>query len=305
MLNRGTLSSTAISLALWAAAVGGYVLLAVAFVDRKIDPNGGTGSAAADAFAYWLAGRHLATGEPLYGLTAGQHGAFLYPPIMAQLIAPFAALPLPVFVWLWRAVEFVALMTIVGSIRNAGIALLVFPALIAELEAANVNLLVAGALAAMIRGNGRGLGPAILPKLSALAAVPAGLARDKTGTLVGLVLGLALIMGSIVIAADLWRAYLEFLPKVGNPGDQGYNVGRFVSTEVRLAAGAVFAVVAIRSPIYAPIAVTLASPVLWFNSLSTLVACIAAFPAVTGMRFADRATRAARPATESHVAIPD
>ena len=282
-MNRSSRFRTAlVPIALWVVAAAGYALLASVLASRTIDENAGTGSAGADAFAYWLAGRHLVEGEPVYGLFAGGHGAFLYPPVIAQLLAPVSFLPLALFVWAWRAVELLALRWIVGSWRNTGISLLVFPALLGELEAGNVNLVVGAALAALIRGDGRFVGPSALPKFAALAALPAALARDRRGTVSGLAVAAVASLVSLALAPDLWRQYAEFLPHAGDPSDQFYNVGRLVPTPVRFAAAGLLAILAIRAPIYAPVAVTLASPVLWFHNLSVLTACVAAFPRLTG-----------------------
>lgn len=282
MTERAQFRAVVVRVGLWIAALAGYVLLALVLSSRSIDENAGTGAAAADAFAYWSAGRHLIAGQPLYGLFAGGHGAYLYPPIVAQIVAPLSILPLAVFVWAWRAVELLALRSIVGSWRNAGIALLLVPALLGELEAGNVNLVVAAALAALIRGDGRLVGIASIPKFATLAALPAALAIDRRGALRGMAVAGALVMVSIVASFGLWQEYVRFLPQAGDPGNQFYNVGRIVPTPVRFAAAAVFAILAVRAPICAPVAVTLASPVLWFHNLSVLVACVAAFPRLVG-----------------------
>lgn len=262
----------------WLAALAGYALLALTLSDRVIDEHGGTGSAAADAFAYWTAGRHLLAGEPIYGLFAGAHGAYLYPPPLAQAVAPLSLLPLAAFVWGWRAAELLALRWIVGSWRNAGIGLLVFPALLGELEAGNVNLFVAAAVAASIRGDGRWLGPAALTKFAALAAVPAAIVHGRRRALAGLAVAAAIVALSFALDPSLWREYVAFLPLAGDPSNQFYNVGRLIPTEVRFLAAGLSAIAAVRAPILSPIAVTLATPVLWFHNLSILVACVAAVP---------------------------
>ena len=52
------------------------------------------GGYAYDAHAYWLAGRHVLEGAPLYERVAiDAPGAISYPPLFAQLWAPLALLP--------------------------------------------------------------------------------------------------------------------------------------------------------------------------------------------------------------------
>src|SRR5215207_7113314 len=134
-------------------SIVGYVLCLQALLAHGILQAGGEGGG--DVFAYWTAGGNLRSGAPVYGAGVGGYAAFLYPPPLAQLFVPLSALPFPVATWIWRSVELVALRIAVGSWRNVGIAMLVWPPVIAELDEANVHLLVAAAVAAAIRGDAR------------------------------------------------------------------------------------------------------------------------------------------------------
>jgi len=254
-------------------ALVGFALLAWNLRSPIVE-QGATG--ASDARAYWTAARAVAAGAPVYIATVGEPLAFLYPPIVAEALAPFGSLPLVVFAWGLRALEILALRSILGSWRWSGVALLMFPPLLAEIEAANVNLLVAAALVALIRGDGRWIGLASLPKFSGLAAVPYGLVRDRRGTVVGLIAVAALVAASVLANPGLWSTYLEFLAHMPPADDQFYNVGRVVPSWLRLAIAGILTVLAIRRPVVLPLAVTLASPVLWFNSLSVLIATVPA-----------------------------
>ena len=260
----------------WALALAGFLFCAWGLGSREFSETGGTGSAGADAFAYWRAGRHLLAGTPVYDLTVGQHGAYLYPPPLAQLVAPLSLLPLWVFGWGWRLVEVLALRVAVGSWRTAGISMLIFPPVFAEIEAANVNLVIAAAVAEAIRGRAWAIGPTALTKLTALTAIPAVFRFDRRGLAAGLAVAVVIVGVSVLLSPGLWQDYLAVLGRLEDPTNQFYNVGRLVPTELRLGAAALLAIAAWRYPILAPIAVTFASPVLWFNTLSTLVACWAA-----------------------------
>src|SRR5688572_21318852 len=51
----------------------------------------GAGGLAFDAHSYWLAGRNVLAGQPLYADVAiDALGAYRYPPLFAQLWAPFS-----------------------------------------------------------------------------------------------------------------------------------------------------------------------------------------------------------------------
>jgi Glycosyltransferase family 87 len=233
---------------------------------------------ASDARAYWAAGRRLLQGTTLYADTAGQPFAFLYPPIAAQLVAPFSLLPLPVFAWGIRVLELLCLRYVVGSWRLAGVSMILCLPVVAEIEAGNINLLIAAALAAAIRDDNRWLVLAAVPKFAALAALPFALARNRRALAFGAAGALLTCAVSLLYAPDLWRAYATFLLSQPSVDDQWYNVGRVVPFPARLLFAGACALIAIRRPAFMPVAVALSAPVVWFNSLSVLVAIV---PAMT------------------------
>src|ERR1035437_10106571 len=70
---------------IWAAVT------AVSLVWERVAKDGWP---AYDTNAYWLAGRHLLDGVPVYSpSTISTFGAFKYPPIFAQLCIPLALIP--------------------------------------------------------------------------------------------------------------------------------------------------------------------------------------------------------------------
>ena len=233
------------------------------------------GAGAIDVLAYWTAGRGLLDGQSIYGIPVGGYSAFLYPPIFAQLVAPFSALPLDVFVWAWRGLELVCLRAAVGSWRNAGLAILFWPPVIAELDAGNVHLVIAAAVAMGIRGDARALVPAAFTKFASLAAVPGAIALDRRGLLIGAGVALAASAVSFAIAPQLWFDYLAFITRATEPQSHGFDLGSFIWTPLRLAIAAGFALAAVVWPRLSAVAVTLAYPVLWLNGLSTLTAIVA------------------------------
>jgi len=260
----------------------GFAMLAWNLTSPIVE-HGTTG--ASDARAYWAAGRRLLQGTALYADTAGQPFAFLYPPIAAQLVAPLSLLPLPVFAWGIRVLELLCLRYVVGSWKLAGASMIVCLPVVAEIEAGNINLVIAAALAAAIRGDNRWLVPAAVPKFTALAALPFALGRNRRALVLGALGAATLCALSVLSAPDLWRSYATFVISQPSVDNQWYNVGRVVSLPARLLGAAVCALIAIRRPVFMPVAVALSAPVLWFNSLSVLVAIV---PAMT----VDSATRA-------------
>ena len=255
------------------ASLMGYLLGFKTLLEHGILSLGGAG--AIDALAYWTAGRSLLDGHAVYGIPVGGFTAYLYPPVFVQVVAPFSALPLDVFVWAWRAFELGCLRVAVGSWRNAGLAILLWPPVIAELDAGNVHLIVAAAVAMTIRGDARALLPAVLTKFASLAAVPAAIRLDRRGLLVGAGVALAASALSFALAPQLWHDYLAFITRATEPNSTGYNIGSFIWTPLRLGIATGFALAAVAWPRLSVVAVTLAYPVLWLHGLSTLTALVA------------------------------
>ncbi|HSO30441.1 MAG TPA: hypothetical protein VLS28_11090 [Candidatus Sulfomarinibacteraceae bacterium] len=250
----------------------GYALLARVLLVNGIQDAGGLGGI--DAIAYWTAAGHALRGEPLYGIESFEFAAYQYPPPFAQVLAPASLLPMPVFVWLWRAVELVGLRLATGGWIRAGIAILVFPPVLAELDAGNVHLAMAGVTALAMRGIAAPVAPAALVKLAAWPLAPLAWLRDRRGLLLGVGVAAIVAIGSIVLATDAWREYFDFLAS-GTLPTGSYNVLVGVPVVPRLIAAAAFGLAAVRWIRLAPIAVLLAYPVVWFHGLSTLTAVVA------------------------------
>ena len=170
-----TTSHPAVANALaWLLALVGFGVLSASLID-SIGRNGGT---AYDFHAFWLAGHHLLTGQPLYSAVGiGDPGAYRYVPTFAFLMAPLSLVPELPMTWLYRGVAILCLRYLVGSWRAVGWSLL-FPPVVIELLALNVTLPIAAAGRWALRGN-----PA------ASAGIPAAS---------------ALKYGSVMLAAFLW-----------------------------------------------------------------------------------------------------
>lgn len=250
----------------------GYAYLARVLLVNGIQGAGGLGGI--DAIAYWTAAGHALRGEPLYGVESFEFAAYQYPPPFAQVLAPASLLPMPLFVWMWRAVELVGLRLATGGWIRAGIAILVFPPVLAELDAGNVQLAMAGVTALAMRGIAAPVAPAALVKLAAWPLAPVAWLRDRRGLLQGIGVAVAAAAASIVLATDSWRDYLEFLAS-GRLPTGSYNVLVGVPVVPRLVVAAALGLAAVRWIRLAPIAVLLAYPVVWFHGLSTLTAVVA------------------------------
>jgi|GEM_PF-2877601 hypothetical protein len=269
-------------------ALVGFGLLAKILLETGIVGAGGAGGT--DANDYWVAAHHVATGEPLYTAAYGSYLAYSYPPVFAQLLSPLSALPPAAFVWLWRAVELVALRVTVGSWTRTGVALLVFPPTILEIETGNVHLVMAAVCALAMRGSSFAIVPAGLLKFASAPLAPIGFLRDRRGFLTGALVAGVVLLASVALAPRAWSDYLAFLDSNVLPNVPAVAL-TIIPLPVRLVIAALLGLAAVRFTRLAPVAVLLAYPVVWATSLSTLVAVVAPIPA--GARAAQLPWRAA------------
>src|SRR3954447_8505518 len=149
------------------SAVGyGFGLAAMVLA---IAHDGGLGF---DSQAYWMAGQNVLHGQPLYGSVAvDAFGAYKYPPIFAQLIAPLTLLPPLAFSWLWRIACFLCVRWLAGSWLNVGLWLLV-PLTVIELSLGNVTFMVAAATVLAMRNQGWLTVPMAALKLGPIFVAP-------------------------------------------------------------------------------------------------------------------------------------
>jgi glycosyl transferase family 87 len=213
---------------LWCAGVVVLVLAALAgAVVASALPAG------YDFHAYWLAGRHLLSGAPLYpdGTTIlGLPDEFRYLPIVAILFVPFALLPYAVALPIWTLLE-VAIAAAVGValIRPlpaswrpwAAAGYVFFLGLILEVTLGNVNLISLGLALGAWRLRDRAIpagillaaavGLKFLPITLLLFYVASGRWRPVvTGAVIGTV---GLVAGALVLA-DRTAEYIRFAPRL-------------------------------------------------------------------------------------------
>ena len=208
-----------------------------------------------DLSAYWLAGRHLLHAEPIYTAAqlAGQYapqgqGLYLYPPALAALFMPLAALfpdgYLPL-AWLWAGLGAAILAATVAWIAAAerivadrrGLLLLLaaafaFPPVVGELVLGNVHLELLGLFAlawwGVRRGDRRGeivagiaIGAAALVKLVPIVVVVWFIATGRARAAAWTVVGAALLAVLTLPLTGLqpWLDYPTVLANLGRPAD--------------------------------------------------------------------------------------
>ena len=212
----------------WAAGVVVLVLASLAAVIVASALPAGY-----DFHAYWLAGRNLLTGAPLYPdatTILGLPDEFRYLPIVAIVFVPFALLPYAVALAIWIGIE-LAIAAVVGValIRPlpaswrpwAAAGYVFFLGLVLEVTLGNVNLISLALALAGWRLRDRALpagillaaavGLKFLPLTLLLFYVSSGRWRP---VLIGGVIGSAAIAVGALLMPDRTAEYIRFAPRL-------------------------------------------------------------------------------------------
>ena len=253
------------------AAIGASLLLVVAVNEWPVP---------ADEHAYWLAAQRLLAGQPLYDVTATTTTpyAFWYPPIVAQVLAPIVAVvPSAVFGWGWIVLMLGCLWWLAGRSLLVALAMCAFPPIAVEFASRNVHLIIAVLLVLGLRrwGGWFAVGAAI--KLAPVLGIPYLALRGRSHeAVVATAVGAGLLLGSLVLAPDAWRQFVDVM-RMRGPSDGSAMFP--VPYVARLVAGVALMIVAARleprigEPLLV-VAVTVALPTLWFTALATLAAVV-------------------------------
>ena len=212
----------------WAAGVVVLVLASLAAVIVASALPAGY-----DFHAYWLAGRNLLTGAPLYPdatTILGLPDEFRYLPIVAIVFVPFALLPYAVALAIWIGIE-LAIAAVVGValIRPlpaswrpwAAAGYVFFLGLVLEVTLGNVNLISLALALAGWRLRDRALpagillaaavGLKFLPLTLLLFYVSSGRWRP---VLIGGVIGSAALAVGALLMPDRTAEYIRFAPRL-------------------------------------------------------------------------------------------
>jgi hypothetical protein len=250
----------------------GFVILAVAFVAIRlagIPPWADS----VDAYAYWT----TRDGAFYDEATTGRIGAYLYSPAFAQLLTPFVWLPLAAFTALWTALNSATLWFL---LRRWALPSLLFIPIAFEIVSGNVHLLFAAAIVVGFRW------PAawaliLLTKVTPGVGLIWFLVRREWRSL-AIALGATalIVVASVILDPSQWARWLELLrADAGGAGNAAFvTTGWFLPVPlvprlILAAAIAAFAGLTDRRWLL-PVAVLVATPVLWLNSFAVLAACV-------------------------------
>jgi hypothetical protein len=223
---------------------------------------------------YLVAGGNPADAATYYGIDMddmyggwqlGASDAYQYAPVFAQVTWPLRQLPFEAFVALVRGLSLVALVALAGPLTAV---VLFLPPVAAEINAANINLLLAAAIAAGLRYPATWAAVVltkVTPAVGLLWFVPQRRWR-ALGTAVGTTAAVAGI--SFVLAPEQWIAWVDLL--VSNRGASTATFPYFLELWVRLPIAIAIAIGAGLWGRWWPVAIasTIAAPVLYFPAQS-------------------------------------
>jgi len=260
----------------------GAVLLAVVAATSWPTPS--------DESAYWLAAERLIRGEGLYdpGAVPNTPYAYWYPPVLAQVIAPLTlVLPQAVFVGLWTVLLLGCIWVLAGRNVLVALACVAFLPVALELRVRNVHLVIALLMVLALRRSSLFWIPATALKLAPGLGIVYLLAggRRREAILVGAA-GAALAVVSFVLSPGAWVDF--FMIAMGRASA---DAGTFVAIPYlgRLALGFVLGIVAgrlggWRGEVLLVLAIVVASPTLWANAFSQLLALLPLIPGPVAQR---------------------
>ena len=250
----------------------GFVILAVVFVGLRllaVKPWADS----VDAYAYWT----TRDGVFYDAATTGRIGSYLYSPAFAQLLAPLVWLPLAVFTTLWTALNSALLWFL---IRRWALPGLLFLPITLEVISGNVHLLYAAAIVVGFRW------PAawalmFLTKVTPGVGVVWFLVRREWQSLaIALGVTAAIVIVSFALDQAQWGRWIELLraDSSGAGAASFATVGWYLPIALAPRLAVALAVVVLAAwkdrRWLVPVAVVLAMPVVWLNSLAVLAACV-------------------------------
>ena len=212
----------------WSA---GVVVLVLAFLAALVVAS--ALPAGYDFHAYWLAGRNLLSGAPLYPDSTtilGLPDEFRYLPVVALIFVPFALVPYDIALPLWTLLQLsVAAAVGVSLIRPlprawqpwVAVGYVFFLGLVLEVTLGNVNLLSLGLALAAWRLRDRtvpagfllaaAVGLKFLPLTLLLFYVASGRWRP---VLAGALIGVAGLVAGALVLPDRTAEYVRFAPRL-------------------------------------------------------------------------------------------
>jgi hypothetical protein len=229
---------------------------------------------AADARTYWGAPYD----DPYTGPQLGLPGAYLYPPPFLQALAPLRLLPWEAFHAIWAALGFGALIYLVRPI-GAALVVTLLPFVFRDLLVGNIHLMLAAALVLSFRWPAIWAFPILTKLTPGIGVLWYAVRREWRRLAIALATAGGIALLSFGLTPDLWMQWATRMREDSGTAGSAY-LSIFV---VRLVVAGALVAYAARSGRMSlvPIAVLVALPILWPDSLALL---LASFPLLIAER---------------------
>ncbi|HYL40799.1 MAG TPA: glycosyltransferase family 87 protein [Candidatus Binatus sp.] len=222
-----------------------------------------------DLHAYWS----TRDGLDYANQAAGPAGTYLYSPAFAQAIRPLTILPLPVFAAIWTSISAALLVWLVG--RRALVVAIIPPVLLTLVQG-QLDLAYAAVAVVGLRWPATWALPLLTKVTPGIGIVWFLVRREwrKLAVAVGATAAIAAV--SFVLDPGAWAGWVDLLLRTQGPISDPNLV--YVPIPLLIRAPVALAVVAWGAWTgrhwAVPVAMTLAMPILWVNSVTILVALL-------------------------------
>jgi hypothetical protein len=231
-----------------------------------------------DLHAYWI----TREGVDYANQHAGPAGAYLYSPAFAQVISPLTSLPLPLFAGIWTALVAGLLLLLTGRYVFV-IAML--PPVLLSLVQGQLDVAYAAVAVVGLRWPAAWALPLLTKVTPGIGIVWFLVRREWRQLAVAVGATLAVVVVSFLIDPAAWLSWLSFVYRAEFPSDPTL-VYLPVPLHVRAPIALALVVWGARTDRRwtIPVAMTLAMPIVWFNSPTILVALAAPLAVRAGWR---------------------
>lgn len=239
-----------------------------------------------DLHAYWI----TREGVDYANQHAGPAGAYLYSPAFAQLISPLTSLPLPLFAGIWTALIAGLLLWLTG--RNVFVVAMLPPVLLSLVQG-QLDLVYAAVAVVGLRWPAAWAVPLLTKVTPGIGIVWFLVRREWRSLAIAVGATLAVVGASFVIDPGAWLGWLSFVHRAEFPSDPTLV---YLPVPLHLRAPIALALIVWGARTdrrwTIPVAMTLAMPIVWFNSPTILVALLAPMSLWAGQRRSERAEAA-------------
>lgn len=226
-----------------------------------------------DAEAYWSVDIAHPYAHP-YDRSLGGQLAFLYSPVVAQMLYPLTLLPFVAFYALLSAASLAALIWMVGPVL-AALALLL-PPVSHEIANGNIHLILAASIVAAIRQPALWAIPLLTKITPGVGVLWHVFRREWRAAMIAAAATLALIGLSAILAPRLWVEWVGVLLAADAAAGSVYVIlsGWPLILRLCIAVGMIWLATRLDRPALVIVACLIALPAVWTNAMGMLVAVV-------------------------------